>query len=76
MICSVTLSLGLLSPNPSSKIIYKVRKFIRSGNEMLIFKTNYISFTSRSNNGGAKKKEGQDEIQFTTETKVPPTLEC
>jgi hypothetical protein len=36
IICKVTLSLGLLStPNPSFRGIHKIRKLIRSGNEML-----------------------------------------
>jgi hypothetical protein len=40
---------------------------------------NYIGFTSRSSNGGAKKEERQGEIQFATKTEVPTpltTLEC
>jgi hypothetical protein len=36
------------------------------------FKTNYSGFTSRSSNGGAKKKERQGETQFTTKTEVAP----
>jgi len=38
------------------------------------FKSNYSGFTSRSNNGGAKKKERQGETQFTTKTEGPPPL--
>ncbi len=38
------------------------------------FQTNYSGFTSRSSNGGAKKKERQGETQFTTKTEVPQPL--
>jgi hypothetical protein len=71
IICKVTLSLGLLSPQIllSGVSIIKEGNFIKPGNEMLKidvyctrFKTNYSSITSRSSgnirsqSGGAKEK--------------------